>query len=76
MKLGLGLFIVGMWAMILAISAFLVLVVAPLEGAAGEVPRILVSGVQAAIAITAVILFVIALSRLKRAYMSKKLQPA
>jgi hypothetical protein len=74
MRLAMGLFITGMWAMLLAISAFLVLVVAPIEGVAGGSPRILVSGVQAAIAISSVVLFVFALSRLKRAYVNRKLK--
>lgn len=74
MRLALGLFIAGMWAMLLAIAAFLVLVVAPLEGAADGAPRMLVSAVQAIIAISAVILFVVALSRLKRAYVNRKLR--
>lgn len=76
MSLALGLFIAGMWTMLLAISAFLVLVVAPLGSAAGESPRMLISGVQAAIAISAVVLFVFALSRLKRAYVNRKLRSA
>ncbi len=75
MRIALVLFIAGMWGMLLAVSAFLVLVVAPLEGMAGESSRMLVSGVQAAIAISAVVLFVVALGRLKRAYVNRKLRP-
>lgn len=73
MKLGLAVLVTGMWVMLLAIAAFLVLFVAPLEGVAGETPRIAVSAIQAATAIAAVILFVFALSRLKRAYVNRKL---
>ncbi|HEX9678358.1 hypothetical protein [Nitrososphaera sp.] len=73
MSLALKLFITGMWAMLLAIAAFLVLVVAPVEGMRGEIPRIFVSLIQAVIAIAAVVLFVFALSRLKRAYVNRKL---
>jgi hypothetical protein len=75
MRLALGLFIAGMWVMLLAVSAFLVLVVAPLERVAGESPRMLVSGAQAVIAVFAVVLFVVALGRLKRAYVNRKLRP-
>ncbi len=75
MRMTLGLFIAGMWAMLLVISAFLVLVVAPLESLEGELPGLLVSAIQAAIAISAVILFIFALSRLKRAYVNRKLKP-
>ena len=73
MRVGLALLITGMWAMLLAIAAFLVLVVAPLESVAGETPRIVVSAIQASTAIAAVVLFVFALSRLKRAYVNRKL---
>lgn len=76
MSLSLGLLVAGMWAMLIAVSAFLVLVVAPLDMVAGETPRMFVSGAQAAIAITAVVLFVVALGRLKRAYVNRKLRPA
>jgi hypothetical protein len=73
MKLGLAVLVTGMWVMLLAIAAFLVLVVAPLEAVAGDVPRMAVSAIQAVTAVAAVILFVFALSRLKRAYVNKKL---
>ena len=70
--MGLELFIVGMWAMVLAVSAFLVVIVAniELEGA----PRLLGSAVQAVLAIAAVVLLAFGLSRLKRAYAGKKLK--
>lgn len=75
MKLPLGLFIVLLWVMLLAISGFLVLVVAPLEAIAGGSPRIFVSVIQATIAISAVILFVLTLSRMKRFYVNSKIRP-
>ncbi|HEV8404956.1 MAG TPA: hypothetical protein VGQ13_03525 [Nitrososphaera sp.] len=72
---GLTIFVVVMWAMILAVAAFLVIFVAPIdvimfEGHAG---RLTVSVVQAAIAIIAIVVLVFGLSRMKRIYMQKKL---
>jgi hypothetical protein len=71
----LGLFITGMWAMILAVAAFLVIFVAPIETIIfdGRAERLTVSLVQAAIAIIVVIALVFGLSRMKRIYMQKKL---
>ncbi|HUG97209.1 MAG TPA: hypothetical protein VMJ94_06675 [Nitrososphaera sp.] len=69
---GLALFMAGMWAMILAVAAFLLIVVAPLE-AILPVGRLAVSAVQGAIAITAVLALVLGLSRMKRIYMHRKL---
>ena len=69
---GLALFMAGMWAMILAVAAFLVIVVAPLE-AILPAGRLAVSAVQAAIAIAAVAALVLGLSRMKRTYMHRKL---
>jgi hypothetical protein len=76
--MGLGdlvLFVAGMWAMILAVAAFLVIFVAPIDAYlfGGQAGRLTVSVVQAAIAITAVIALVFGLSRIKRIYMQKKL---
>jgi hypothetical protein len=74
----LALFVIGMWAMILAAAAFLVIFVAPLEtylylfGRHGG--RLIISAVQAAIAISVVIVLVLGLNRLKRIYLRKKLQ--
>jgi hypothetical protein len=74
----LALFVIGMWAMILAAAAFLVIFVAPLEtylylfGSHGG--RLIISTVQAAIAILIVIVLVLGLNRLKRIYLHKKLQ--
>lgn len=68
----LALFMAGMWAMILAVAAFLLIFVAPLE-AILPAGRLVVSAVQAAIAIAAVIMLVLGLSRMKRIYMQRKL---
>lgn len=69
---GLVLFITGMWAMILAVAAFLVIFVAPLE-AVLPAGRLAVSAVQAAIAIVAVVLLVLGLSRMKEIFLHRKL---
>lgn len=71
--MGLELFIVAMWVMVLAVSAFLVLAVAPLDIAMKGSPRLVVSIVQAAIAVAAVALLAFGLSRLKRAYANRRL---
>lgn len=72
----LALFVTGMWAMILAVAAFLVIFVAPIEiylfGGQGE--RLTISAVQAAIAILTVIVLILGLNRLKVIYLHKKLQ--
>ncbi len=72
----LALFMTGMWAMILAVAAFLVFFVGPIEiylfGGQGE--RLTISAVQAAIAILTVIVLVLGLNRLKRIYLHRKLQ--
>lgn len=76
---GLVLFIAGMWALVLAVAAFLVYIVAPIEialpgGVGGQgSSRLAVSGVQAAAAIASVVLLAFAMSRLKRAYLKSKL---
>jgi hypothetical protein len=74
----LALIVIGMWVMILAAAAFLVIFVAPLEtylylfGPHGG--RSIISAVQAAIAILIVVVLALALDRLKRIYLQKKLQ--
>jgi hypothetical protein len=72
----LALFMTGMWAMILAVAAFLVIFIAPIDvylfGGHGE--RLAISVVQAAIAVLVVIVLVAGLSKLKRIYLHKKLQ--
>ena len=72
---GLSLFMVGMWAMVLAVAAFLVIFVAPIDMTlfGGKGGRLMVSLVQAAIAIVVVIALVLGLSRMKRVYMHRKL---
>jgi Na+/melibiose symporter-like transporter len=73
---GLALFMAGMWAMILAVAAFLVAFVVPIDVIMfdGQASRLTVSGVQAAIAIIVVIALVFGLSRMKRVYMRKKIK--
>lgn len=75
---GLVLFIAGMWALVLAVAAFLVYIVAPIEialpGSGGQgSSRLAVSAVQAVAAIASVVLLAFAMSRLKRAYLKSKL---
>jgi hypothetical protein len=71
----LALFMAGMWAMILAVAAFLVIFVAPLEQfIGGGIGRWTISGAQAAIAMAAVLALVLGLSRMKRLYLHKKLR--
>jgi hypothetical protein len=73
---GLLLFMTGMWVMILAVAAFLVVFVAPIElylfGGQGE--PVAISILQAAIAITVMSVLVLGLNRLKRIYLNRKLQ--
>ena len=75
---GLIAFITIMWLMLLGVAAFLIFLVPLLDDLykPGETKagRITISIVQAAISIGAVILFVIGLSKLKKIYVSKKLQ--
>jgi hypothetical protein len=74
----LALLMTGMWAMILAAAAFLVIFVAPLEtyiylfGPRGG--RLTISAVQAVIAILIVVALALALNRLKGIYLRRKLQ--
>ncbi len=72
---GLALFMTGMWAMILAVAAFLVVFVAPIDAILfdGHASRLTVSAVQAAIAIIVVIALVFALSKMKKIYLQRKL---
>lgn len=73
---GLALFMMGMWGMILAVAAFLVIFVAPIDITLfdGIGARLTVSAVQAAIAIVVVIALVLGLSRMKRLYVYRKLK--
>ena len=72
----LALFVTGMWAMVLAVAAFLVAFVAPIGFYlfGSESSRATVSAVQATIAIVAVIALVFGLSRMKRIYLQRKLR--
>jgi hypothetical protein len=69
----LELFIVAMWIMVMAVCAFLVLAVAPLDIIMRDSPRIVVSAVQAVIAIVVVAILAFGLNRLKRAYANRRL---
>ena len=72
----LALFVTGMWVMILAAAAFLVIFVAPLDTYlfGGQGGRLTISAIQAAIAILIVIVLALGLNRLKEIYLHKKLQ--
>jgi uncharacterized membrane protein len=72
----LALFMTGMWAMVLAVAAFLVAFVAPIGFYlfGSEDSRVTVSAIQATIAIVAVIALVFGLSRMKRIYLQRKLR--
>ncbi len=73
---GLALFVAGMWMMILAAAAFLVLFIAPIDthffGSEGDAT--LVSIAQASIALASVVALVFGLTRMKRIYLQKKLR--
>ena len=73
--IGLALFVAVMWLMILAVAAFLVILVAPIDallfGRQGSDEA--VSIIQAAIAFDAVAALVYGLSRIKRVYLRRKL---
>jgi len=71
---GLALFMTAMWTMILAVSAFLVIIIAPMDHYFGQAGRLAVSALQASIAIIAVIGLIFGLSRMKRIYVEKKLR--
>ncbi|MEW5840554.1 MAG: hypothetical protein AB1753_06070 [Thermoproteota archaeon] len=63
----------AMWVMVLAVAAFLVIAVAPINVFFQGSPRLIPSAVQAVIAVAAVALLAFGMSRLKRAYLRKKL---
>jgi len=73
---GLALFVTGMWLMILAVAAFLVGFVAPIDtylfDRQGDAT--LVSIAQAAIALGVVAAVVFGLSQMKRIYLQKKVK--
>lgn len=72
---GLAIFMVVMWVMILAVAAFLVMFVAPIDVILldGKANGLTVSALQATIAITVVATLVLGLSRMKQVYMKRKL---
>lgn len=70
----LELFITVMWALILAIAVFLVVFVAAIDLFLPSSPGLLVSALQAAMAITVVVLLAYYLGRLKKAYLKSKLR--
>ena len=69
-------FITVVWIMVLTVTAFLVVLVAPIDFALfGEkYDRLVNSIIQAFVAITSVMLFILGLNRLKRFYIQKKLE--
>jgi len=71
----LALFMTGMWVMILAVAAFLVVFVGPMEIYLfdGHGERLTISAVQAAIAILLIITLIFGLNKLKRIYLHKRL---
>ena len=73
MVVGPALFMASMWAMVLAVAAFLVMVVGPIDALLGNTSRLAISAVQAVVAIASVVALAFALGRLKRAYLRSKL---
>ena len=69
-------FIIVMWVMILAITAFLINFVAPIDFILfrNGLDRLIVSLMQASIAIIIVMILVWGLNKMKEIYMQKKLQ--
>jgi hypothetical protein len=69
-------FITVMWAMILAITAFLINFVAPIDFVLFKngLDRFIISLMQASIAIIIIMIFVLGLDKMKEIYMQKKLQ--
>ena len=69
-------FITVMWVMILAITAFLLNFVAPIDFVlfGNGLDRLIVSLMQASIAIIIVMILVWGLNKMKEIYMQKKLQ--
>lgn len=69
-------FITVMWVMILAITAFLLYFVAPIDFVLfrNGLDRLIVSLMQASIAIIIVMILVWGLNKMKEIYMQKKLQ--
>ena len=71
----LSLFVAGMWAMVLSVAAFLVILVAPIDTYLfdGEGDAAAISLIQAAIAIATVVALAFGMSRMKKLYLARKL---
>jgi hypothetical protein len=69
-------FITVMWVMILAITAFLINFVAPIDFVLfrNGLDRLIISLMQASIAIIIIMILVWGLNKMKKIYMQKKLQ--
>jgi hypothetical protein len=69
-------FITVMWVMILAITAFLINFVAPIDFVLfrNGLDRLIISLMQASIAIIIIMILVLGLNKMKKIYMQKKLQ--
>ena len=69
-------FIIVMWVMILAITAFLINFVAPIDFVLfrNELDSLIISLMQASIAIIIIIILVWGLNKMKEIYMQKKLE--
>ena len=74
--LALALFVSLVWAMVLAVCSFLIIFVAPIQFAFLGEPydRLIISLIQAFMAIMAVIVLVFALSILKKLYIQRQLK--
>jgi hypothetical protein len=69
-------FITAMWVMILAITAFLINFIAPIDFFVfrNGLDRFIISLMQASIAIVIIVILVWGLNKMKEVYMQKKLQ--
>ena len=72
--MNLFLFIAILWVMVLAVAAFLIAAVAPIDHLLAGASRLAISAVQAIIDIASVTLLAFGMSRLKRVYLRSKLQ--
>ena len=70
------LFVLLTWAMVLAVCVFLIVFVAPIHLVFFGDPydRLIISLIQAFIAIIAVVVFVFALSKLKKLYVQRQIK--
>lgn len=71
-----AIFITGMWLVVLAVVAFLVAFVTPIDGTLTKAnfSRFEISIIQAGIAVVAVLAAILVLSRMKRLYLRIKLR--